>query len=131
MPNDDNADVKGMSEDLLLNSPAFARALLNNVKDAIIAMDRTGSVRPFNAGAQQMFGYISAEVMGKRLSMLVPDDLGEKGYSRNFINFLESGEGADTGIDSVLMGRRKNGDTFPYEPSSTAEVKTKRKICSA
>ena len=42
--------------------------------DAIITKDLAGTITSWNAGAQRLYGYSAAEVHGKAISLLVPED---------------------------------------------------------
>ncbi len=52
---------------------------------AIIFADRDGIVRLWNAGAEAMFGYRSAEAVGQTMDMIIPERLRDRhweGYRR-------------------------------------------------
>jgi len=49
-------------------------AVLNTIVDAIITTDDKGFIYDVNPAAERMFGYTQAELMGKRVTMLTPDD---------------------------------------------------------
>ena len=53
--------------------------------DAIIAADVEGLIRFWNPGAERMFGYASADAVGRSLDMIIPERLRERhweGYRR-------------------------------------------------
>ena len=47
-------------------------AILNTTVDGIIVIDAQGTIEAFNRGAQELFGYPEAEVVGRNVSMLMP-----------------------------------------------------------
>ena len=49
--------------------------LIENTQDAILFLDREGVVRFWNAGAERMFQYPRAEVLGRPVEFLLPADL--------------------------------------------------------
>lgn len=49
-------------------------ALVAGSDDAILAADRTGLVTECNAGAEQLYGYSAAELVGRSASMLAPTE---------------------------------------------------------
>jgi len=54
-------------------------------RDAIIFADRQGIVRLWNAGAEAMFGYRAAEMEGRNLDLIIPENLRTRhneGYRR-------------------------------------------------
>ena len=61
------------------------RALVEQIPDAVIFADREGIVRIWNDGAQAVFGYSAAEILGKGLEVIIPEDLRQRhneGYGR-------------------------------------------------
>lgn len=92
------------------------QAVLATVRDAIIAIDSTGSVTLFNRAAEQVFGYEAAEVVGKNVTMLMPPP-----YSREHDEYLRrferTGEPHAIGRIRSVQGRRKSGEIFPLELS--------------
>jgi PAS domain S-box-containing protein len=53
----------------------LSRAVIEQAADAIIFADREGRIRIWNAGAEAVFGYAAAEVLGRRLDVLIPERL--------------------------------------------------------
>ena len=56
----------------------FSYIILNSI-DAIIGFDNDQKIFLWNKGAETIFGYKKSEITGKDFSMLVPEDLIEKG----------------------------------------------------
>lgn len=52
--------------------------LLQNVTDAIIATDLDFRITNWNQGAERLYGWRAAEVMGKQLSAVIPTDYGHE-----------------------------------------------------
>ena len=50
-------------------------ALVRSSGDAILALDLAGNIVSWNLGAQQLFGYVAADALGKPISMLSPPEL--------------------------------------------------------
>ena len=53
---------------------AFLSAIVESSDDAIIGKDLTGNVVSWNAGAERMFGYSAAEMVGSSIERLVAPD---------------------------------------------------------
>ncbi len=63
----------------------LCRNIVTESRDAIIFADREGRIGLWNAGAEAMFGYRAAEVMGRDLAVIIPEKLRDRhneGYQR-------------------------------------------------
>lgn len=90
------------------------RSVVNHVVDGIISIDERGTVTTFNAAAERIFGYVAQDVIGQNIKMLMPEPYhGEHdGY---IANYLRTGQAKIIGIGREVVGRRKNGSTFPMD----------------
>jgi len=103
-------------EEMLRESEATTRALLETAAQAILAIDHSGAIVLANRMAGQMFGYEANELLGKPLETLVPEQL----RSRHVVNRAEFASNPRTrpmGTGLELSGLRKNGSEFPMEVS--------------
>ncbi|HUN49238.1 MAG TPA: PAS domain S-box protein [Stellaceae bacterium] len=93
---------------------AHLRAMLETVPDAVIVIDGHGRIDSFSPSAQRQFGYSAEEVLGRNVKMLMPAPYRDAhdGYLRRY---HETGERRIIGIGRVVVGRRKDGSTFPME----------------
>lgn len=57
-----------------LDDPAFGRALLALSENAVICYDRAGVVTFWSARAEQLYGYMAGELLGKSIQTLTPPD---------------------------------------------------------
>ncbi len=59
--------------------------LVADTPDAVLVSDREGIIRFWNHGAERMFGYTAAEVVGQSLDLIIPENLRNRhweGYQR-------------------------------------------------
>ena len=90
------------------------RAVANGVIDGIISADEKGKILSVNRAASQIFGYPASEMVGQPLSMLMPAGL-EHTHGNHLEHYMQTGDSAVTGQIRELVGRRKDGRTFPME----------------
>ncbi len=102
------------TEKSLRYSEAKNRAILDTVISGILAIDKDRIVREFNPGAERIFGYAADEVIGQNVKMLMPEPYHGRhdGYVRRY---LDTGEKRIIGIGREVVGKRKDGTTFPLE----------------
>jgi PAS domain S-box-containing protein len=90
--------------------------LLETLPDAIVAVDRDGTIVQVNSQAQKLFGYDRDELMGQKVEMLVPESY-RRQHHHHRDNFAEAPKTRRMGADLDLYGRRRNGSEFPVEIS--------------
>lgn len=108
------------TEQMVLEREAYLRTLLDNVIDAIITIDEHGLIESFNQAAERIFGYSAGEVLGRNVSLLMPepDRSAHDGY---ISRYRESGQARILGVSGrELLGLRRNGTTFHMELAVSA-----------
>lgn len=105
---------------------AHLRSILDTVLDATVVIEKDGTITSFNAAAVRQFGYTEAEVVGKNVRILMPDPY-QKEHDNYISRYLETGEKRIIGVDRVVVGKRKDGSTFPMK-LAVVEIKTGNKI---
>ncbi len=90
---------------------AHLQSILDTVPDGMVVIDEAGVMRSFSAAAEKLFGWTSAEVLGKPLEMLMgaPYREAHEGYMRHY---AETGERRIIGIGRVVEGQRRDGSIF-------------------
>ena len=108
--------------DELAASEAHNRAIVETMVDAMITIDKSGTVASFNPAAEHIFGYAASEVIGDNVNMLMPEPYKREhdGYLRHY---LDTGEAKIMGVGRELEGRRKDGSTFPIDVA-VSEMRT-------
>jgi len=90
--------------------------ILEMVGSAIISVDENQSIILFNSRAQEVFGYMRDEVVGKNLNVLIPEENREKHrqHIRGFGDGITKMSGA-RGVD--IFALHKTGRKFPIDAS--------------
>lgn len=109
------------TEKALSESEAHARAVLENTVEGIIGIDAEGTVLSYNRAATRIFGYESEEVVGRNVSMLMPEPYRDE-HDDYIQRYLETGERRIIGVGREVRGLRKDGSTFPMH-LSVSEVR--------
>jgi len=93
---------------------AHLLSILDTVPDATVVIDAKGNIQTFNKAAVRQFGYAEAEVVGRNVSILMPQPyrIEHDGYMDRY---MHTGERRIIGIDRVVVGQRKDGSTFPMK----------------
>ena len=90
------------------------RSVVDHVLDGIISIDERGTVMTFNRGAERIFGFAAREVIGQNVKMLMPDPY-RREHDTYIENYLRTGKAKIIGIGREVVGRRKDGMSFPME----------------
>lgn len=109
------ADTKNSPADAAwLDLDAHLRSILDTVPDAMVVIDEAGQIQSFSTAAERLFGYSTAEVKGRNVSLLMPSPYREQ-HDNYLKRYLTTGEKRIIGASRVVMGQRKDGSTFPME----------------
>jgi two-component system sensor kinase FixL len=106
-------DVSATKE-ALQEREARLRSILETAPDAIIVIDEHGIMESYSPAAERLFGYRADEALGQNVSILMPSPYRER-HDSYLNHYLETGERRIIGIGRVVVGRRKDGSTFPME----------------
>jgi two-component system sensor kinase FixL len=102
-----------MTRDALARE-AHLQSILDTVPEAMIVIDERGIMRSFSSAAERLFGYRADEALEQNVKILMPTPYREDhdGYLQRY---MQTGERHIIGIGRVVVGRRKDGSTFPME----------------
>lgn len=81
-------DITGQQKDHL--KQATLSAIVESSDDAIISKDLNGIITSWNRGAQRIFGYSEEEVLGKPITILIPEDRLDE--EQNIITNIKKGK---------------------------------------
>ena len=62
-------------EQTLHDTSSLAEAIVEQIANAVIFADATGSIRRWNRAAATLFGYSAAEALGQKLDLTIPEHL--------------------------------------------------------
>jgi len=102
--------------DALSGSREQLAALIEAAPNAIITVDRHGTIVLANRKADEMFGYERDELLGRPVELLVPDSV-RSGHVANRVGYRDRATVRPMGEGRDLRARRKDGTEFPVEIS--------------
>jgi PAS domain S-box-containing protein len=103
------------------------RLVVETAPDAVVSMDESGAIVFANPATARVFGHEPAELIGKPLTMLMPEymrELHNNGYRR----YLATGHRHINWQGTELTALRKNGQEFPVEVSFGELTRDGRKV---
>lgn len=96
--------------------PLEYRAVFEAAPDGIVIVDAGGRVREVNPRAVELFGWSRDELVGQPIEVLVPKDR-RPVHRLEREAYVDSPRARPMGMGLDLVGRRKDGSTFPVEIS--------------
>ena len=114
--------------DLAATSAAHAarwQAIVDTAIEGIVTIGADGLIETVNGAAERLFGYTQTELLGRNVSMLMPEPFRSEhdGYIRRY---LITGERRILGIGREVTGLRKDGTQFPLHLAVGAAAIGKR-----
>ncbi|WP_347160032.1 sensor histidine kinase [Pontibacter chitinilyticus] len=89
------------------------KAIIDTAIDGIITIDSHGIIETVNPAAAKIFGYEPEEVLGRNISMLMPEP--DRSQHDQYIeNYLRTGHAQIIGKGREVMGKKKDGTVFPF-----------------
>ena len=113
----DDIDARDEVARALRQSEARLAGLVSIAADAIISVDQGQRITLFNRGAEEIFGYAAAEMLGHPLAELLPARF-HAAHGHHFAAFGAAPQSARRmGERREILGLRRNGEEFPAEAS--------------
>ncbi len=101
-------------------------ALMGYTTDGIVITDDAGLITIWNNGAKNIFGYSEKDVLGKPVTLLLPEKYREL-HVKKLNQIVATDRDKHIGQTIEIEGLKKDGSTFPMEMSlSTWKLKTNR-----
>ena len=107
---------KHQAERRLKDLAGHMQAVMDGMFDSLVVIDAKGLITSFNKAASASFGYSSDEVVGRNVSLLMPEPhrSQHEGYLQRY---LSSGVPHVIGMPRELAGQRRDGSVFPLKLS--------------
>jgi two-component system, chemotaxis family, CheB/CheR fusion protein len=94
------------------------QGLIDTTQDAVISIDRRAHIVMFNPSAERIFGYTAAEVVGKKINLLMAEPYATE-HDSYIARYEAGGQPQAIGRIRTVSARRKSGEIFPIELSVT------------
>ena len=94
----------------------FLAAIIQDLPDAVCAVDASGKVVTWNSGASKMLGYRADEIIGKPITNVIPQDMAQQEFE-HCLTLLNT-DGFFSGYESVRQA--KDGRRVPVELTAVA-----------
>jgi PAS domain S-box-containing protein len=103
------------------------RVLVETANDAVLSIDETGAILFANPATTALFGYDSNELIGRPLTVLMPEFL-RRLHEIGLKQYLATGRRHINWQGAQLTGLRKSGQEFPVEMSLGEMTQNGRRI---
>lgn len=108
------------AEKSLSESEERFRAIVESANDAVVCLEPPGNIYLWNSKAVAIFGYTTAEAIGKYLHEMIVPEKYRKAATEGLHSFIETGKGNIVGRTIEVIGLKKDGTEFPVELSVAA-----------
>ncbi|MEQ1631975.1 MAG: ATP-binding protein [Planctomycetota bacterium] len=98
--------------DVVERTNEHMRAIVTCATDAIVTIDRIGTIVQFNPGAENMFGIAAREALGTEVARFVPLDL-RPAHTAGIRDVANGKKPQILGFAREVRGLRRDGSSFP------------------
>jgi PAS domain S-box-containing protein len=100
---------------------ARLRGVFESAVEGIVTIDQRGTIQTVNPAVEKTFGYTREEMIGQNVKILMPEPFASA-HDEYLQSYLTTGRRKIIGIGREVVGRRKDGSTFPVD-LSVSEVR--------
>lgn len=111
----DNTEIK-KAEDAIIQSEIKFRGLMEGYHDAIVIVDKYGTIEFVNKQFKKIFGYEPEEIIGKPMEELMPEHFRMKHVGHR-MQYMAHPTTRPMGLGLELRAMRKDGSEFPVDIS--------------
>jgi PAS domain S-box-containing protein len=112
----EDIDDRKLEESARLYSEEQYRVVVETASDAILSIDDGGTIQFANPASERIFGYKSSDLIGKPLTVLMPEFL-RTAHESGLKRYLTTGQRHINWQGTEFRALRKNGQEFPVEVS--------------
>lgn len=105
-----------LAEETRLQAERRYRTVVEAATDAVVTIDATSVIQLVNPAVTKIFGYEPAELIGKPLTVLMPERLASR-HLTGVRQYVKTRHRRLNWSAMELVGLRKNGEEFPVEIS--------------
>ncbi len=102
------------SDAMLRDREERLRTVLDTAADSIVTINHRGILTKVNKATERMFGYSASELLGQNVKLLMPDPYRDE-HDSYLARYKQTGVSHVIGNGREVMGRRKDGSTFPVD----------------
>lgn len=102
-------------------------AVLDSMHDGVVTIDSHGVIQFVNKAAEKIFGYEQNEIILRNISSLMPEQEGNQ-HNNYIAAYEKTGKSRIVDTKRKVIGKRKNGKTFPMDLSLSKTNCTKGSV---
>jgi PAS domain S-box-containing protein len=106
--------VRKKAEANVIQMESRYRGLLEAAPDAMVVVNQAGEITLLNVQAEKQFGYHRDELLSQPVTNIIPEGFAER-LVADGLRSVEDALAQQIGTGIELIGRRKDGSTFPIE----------------